>query len=80
MASIAAFACDFKNHPQDFIPDALIREAAAGHVWRQRVLGPVLTVHLMVLQVLHANVSGRGLLRRAGLAVSATPSEGGERI
>lgn len=72
MASIAAIARDFKNHPQHFIPDALIREAAAGHVWRQRVLGPVLTVHLMVLQVLHANVSGRGLLRRAGLAVSDT--------
>jgi len=72
MASIAAIARDFKNHPQDFIPDALIRGAAAGYVWRQRVLGPVLTVHLMVLQVLHANVSGRGLLRRAGLAVSDT--------
>jgi len=50
MAGLAAFACDFKNHPQDFIPDALIREAAAGYVWRRRVLGPVLTVHLMVLQ------------------------------
>lgn len=72
MASITSIARDFKNHPQDFIPDTLIREAAAGHVWRQRVLGPVLTVHLMVLQVLHANVSGRGLLRRAGLAVSDT--------
>jgi len=72
MASIAAIARDFKNHPQDFLPDALIHEAAAGHTWRRRVLGPVLTVHLMVLQVLHANVSGRGLLRRAGLAVSDT--------
>ena len=72
MASIAAIARDFKNHPQHFLPEALIREAAAGHVWRRRVLGPVLTVHLMVLQVLHANVSGRGLLRIAGLPVSDT--------
>jgi hypothetical protein len=72
MASIAAIARDFKNHPQDFLPETLIRDAAAGHAWRQRVLGPVLTVHLMVLQVLHANVSGRGLLRIAGLAVSDT--------
>jgi len=32
MASIAAFACDLKNHPQDFISDTLIRESATGNV------------------------------------------------
>lgn len=29
----------------------------AGHVWRQRLLDPVTTVHLFILQILHANTA-----------------------
>jgi len=74
MASIASTVADFKRHPQRYLPDDLICDAlmAAGHVWRDRLLGPVLTVQLMVLQVLLGNVSGRSLLRRANLSVSDT--------
>jgi hypothetical protein len=38
---------------------ATIREAcrAAGHRWRERVLDPVTTVHLFVLQILHRNTA-----------------------
>ena len=31
--------------------------AAVGHVWRERVLDPVTTVHLFVLQILHGNTA-----------------------
>lgn len=33
----------------------------AGHVWRERRLGPVATLHLFVLQLLHRNTAIRGL-------------------
>jgi len=39
-------------------PDLIIRLcASAGHVWRDRVLGPVETIHLFVAQILHGNTS-----------------------
>jgi hypothetical protein len=41
-----------------------------GHVWRKRVLGPDLTVHLLLLQLL-AHVAIGGLRHAAGVAVSA---------
>lgn len=74
MASIASTVADFKREPQRYLPDELIRDAieSAGHVWRDRLLGPVVTVRLMILQVLLGNVSGRSLLRRANLSVSDT--------
>lgn len=74
MASIASIVDDFKRSPQRYLPDDLIRDAlmAAGYAWRDRLLGPVLTVQLMVLQVLLGNVSGRSLLRRVNLSVSDT--------
>jgi hypothetical protein len=55
-----------------FLPDELINGAcaAAGHVWRERVLGPVRTVHLFALQVLHCNTSIAGLRRVAKGAFS----------
>lgn len=74
MASIARTVGQFKNDPLAFVPPAQTVAAcrAAGHQWRERVLGPVVTVQLMVLQMLHGNVSCRQLLRIAGLAVSDT--------
>ena len=72
MASIASHLENFKRDPQQYLPDSMIAAALAAtdYLWRDRVLGPVVTVRLMVLQVLCGNVSGRGLLRRANLAVS----------
>lgn len=74
MASIARAVAQFKDDPAAFLPDTVILAAAtaAGYQWRERVFGPVLTVHLMVLQMLWGNVSCRRVLRIAGLAASDT--------
>ena len=42
------------------------------HRWRHRLLDPVTTVHLFLLQILHGNISCCGLRRIAANAVSAT--------
>jgi hypothetical protein len=39
-----------------------------GHHWRERVLGPVTTIHLFVLQVLHGNTACAHLPHLAGIA------------
>jgi hypothetical protein len=39
-----------------------------GHRWRERVLGPVTTIHLFVLQVLHGNTACAHLPHLAGMA------------
>lgn len=72
MASIPSIVARFKAEPHAFLTDRLILDAAAaaGHTWRERVLGPVITVRLLVLQMLHGNVSCRRLLRIAGLGCS----------
>jgi hypothetical protein len=38
---------------------SLIDEAAlqCGHVWQERVLDPIVTIHLFVLQILHGNTA-----------------------
>jgi len=45
--------------------------ATAGHAWRERVLGPMETVGLLLLQVLHGNVSCRALCRISGVSCTA---------
>jgi hypothetical protein len=74
MASIASLVARFKDEPLSLIDDATVRDACdhAGHRWRDRVLGPVVTVRLLILQMLHGNVSCRRLTRITGLAVSVT--------
>jgi hypothetical protein len=42
-----------------------------GHVWRQRVLDPVTTVQVFLLQILHGNTACSALSRLAGLVFSA---------
>src|SRR5215208_4798850 len=56
-----------KEDVRPFLPDDAIVAACHGveHVWRERVLGPVTTVHLFLLQVLHFNTSIKGLKRVA---------------
>jgi putative transposase len=74
MASIAQAVARFKDNPQLHLDHRLVHEAcvAAGYDWRERVLGPVVTVRLLVLQVLFGNVSCRALGRLSGLRFSVT--------
>jgi Transposase DDE domain len=44
--------------------------SAVGHVWRERVLDPVTTVHLFVLQVLHGNTACAHVPRLGGVRAS----------
>jgi hypothetical protein len=73
MASIARALDRIKQDLDPHLPPAAIEAAcaAAGHRWRERKLGPVPTVQLLVLQVLHANVAIRGLRHLAGFAINA---------
>jgi hypothetical protein len=50
---------------------ALCREV--GHQWRPRVLDPVTTVHLFLLQILHGNTACSHLPHLAGLRFTAAP-------
>lgn len=59
MAMLARALHDVKSNVSQFLPDDLIRDAAreVGHRYRDRKLGPVRTVLLLVLQLLAANAS-----------------------
>ena len=74
MASIARAVARFKDHPQEHLDPRLVHEACAvaGHVWRNRLLDPVTTLGLMLLQVLHGNASCRAVGRLSGLSFSVT--------
>lgn len=73
MASIARALARIKDDVRAFVSDESIRRAcrAAGHEWRERQFGPVETVHLFVLQVIHFNTAIRHLRHLAGHAVNA---------
>ena len=43
-----------------------------GYVWRERVLDPVTTIHVFLLQILHGNTACTALARLSGLVFSAT--------
>ena len=72
MATIPHTLAGIKAHVDKYIPPGVIEEACRkdGHVWRERKLGPAVTVHLFLLQLL-AQVALSGLQRVSGLAVSA---------
>ena len=57
--SILAAVQQIKSEVAQFLSPQLIREVceAVGHVWRERILDPVTTVHLFVLQILHGNTA-----------------------
>jgi hypothetical protein len=71
--SIGRALARIKADVRAFVPDESIERAArdAGHRWRERQLGPVQTVHLFVLQVIHFNTAMRHLRHLAGHAVNA---------
>src|SRR5215475_2372250 len=57
--SILSAVEQIKADVAQFLKPELIRKVceAVGHVWRERVLDPVTTVHLFVLQILHGNTA-----------------------
>jgi hypothetical protein len=73
MASIASALTRIKQDLGPFLPDGSIEAACrdAGHRWRRRKLGPVQTVHLFILQVLHFNTAMTHLRHLSKTAVRA---------
>jgi hypothetical protein len=59
MATVSRALSRIKQDLQPIVSDADILDACrqAGHRWRQRLLDPVTTVHLFVLQILHFNTA-----------------------
>jgi hypothetical protein len=70
MLSIATALERIKGRVTDALPDELIEELCrqVGHRWRNRDLGPVVTTHLFVRQILEGNVASGELRRRCGLS------------
>lgn len=59
MATIARTLARIKDDLRPFLPEQQIVDACrqAGHRWRDRLLDPVTTVHLFILQILHFNTA-----------------------
>jgi hypothetical protein len=72
--SIASAVARFKRDPRTHLDPRLVQRAcaAAQHRWRQRVLDPVTTLYLLVLQVLHGNCACRRLRHLSGLSFSVS--------
>ena len=64
----------FKSDWTSFLEPAAIRSAChtVGHHWRQRLLDPVLTVQLFLVQILHGNTACTHLRHLTKLAVTAS--------
>src|SRR5688500_8588157 len=73
MVSVSRALARIKSDLRPHLPDETIEAACreAGHKWRERKLGPVATLHLFVLQVLHSNTAIRHLRHLAGKRVNA---------
>jgi hypothetical protein len=59
MASVSRTLERIKDDLEPFVSEESIVAAAheAGHTWRERILGPVQTVHHFILQVLFCNTA-----------------------
>lgn len=73
MAILAGILERIKQDLEPFLPEASIVDACreAGHQWRERKCGPVRTVHLFLLQVLHFNTAMTHLRHLAKAPVQA---------
>lgn len=74
MVSIARAVGRIKDEWCEWISPTLILAACleAGYVWRDRTLGPVATVQLFVLQVLHGNTAMTHLRHLTDLSITAS--------
>jgi hypothetical protein len=73
MASVSASLDRIRQNLSEHLPDSSIIAAcdAAGHQWRDRKLGPVMTVQLFMLQTLWFNTAIEHLRRLAGFPFTA---------
>src|SRR5208282_1116305 len=73
MASVSASLNRIRQNLSEHLPDSSIIAAcdAAGHQWRDRKLGPVMTVQLFMLQTLWFNTAIEHLRRLAGFPFTA---------
>src|SRR5262245_54429633 len=73
MLSFADGVHQIKGQLTATVPDERIRRLAreVGHRWRDRDLGPVVTTHLFLQQVLHGNVAVGELRHLRGLDFTA---------
>jgi hypothetical protein len=73
MASIAGTLGRVRADLESYLPSEQIEAActAVGHTWRQRVFGPAVTLHLLLIQVLWSNTAMTHLRHLAGNVVSA---------
>ena len=55
LAAVRQIKSNVAEHLEAAAIEALCREL--GHAWRERLLGPVMTVHAFLLQVLHGNTA-----------------------
>jgi len=73
MVSISRALQRIKQDLQPLLPEPSILAACqqADHRWRERILDPVTTIHLFVLQILHFNTAIRHLRHLAKFPVNA---------
>ena len=73
MASITSTLLRIKQELRLFVADEMIHAACrdSGYVWRERVFGPVQTIHLFILQLLNFNIAMTGLRHLSKTAVKA---------
>ena len=63
-----------KDELTDRLSESFVHQVARelGRAWRDRLLNPVTTIHLMILQVLYGNTAYAHLPRLAGLKCTAS--------
>lgn len=68
MARLTSILAGIKDHLENYLPEESVLAAvrAVGHVWRERQLGPVKTLHLFIIQVLACNTAMAHLRHIAG--------------
>lgn len=74
MASVSRALIRIKQDLGVYLSPDDVRDACrqSGHRWRERILGPVATLHLFVLQLLHRNTAIRALRHLAGTMPNAS--------
>lgn len=74
LRSLSAALRQIRGDVAAVLAPATIRDACAavGHRWRDRILDPVTTTHLLILQVLHRNTACAHLPRLTGWAFTAS--------
>jgi hypothetical protein len=71
--NIPQIVCQFKADVARALAPETIEHICGylGHCWRERVLNPVMTVHVFLLQILHGNTACTAMSRLAGVRFDA---------